>query len=123
MGLKPRVRLTSYQRRAIPALVKSIAHWKRLAAGTQKPLEGWCGSSCACCQDFNGPEGCEDCPVKLRTGQIACRKTPYSWAAEAAWHRRYKHHYIQAHLDREVAYLVETLSLVRSGEIAPPEQS
>jgi hypothetical protein len=66
------------------ALEKSIAHWKRLATGTQDTLENTGPGSCALCQLFWGGlyDRCEGCPVKDETGQRLCHGTPYSAASE-----------------------------------------
>ena len=75
------------------ALEEAIAHWKRLATGNRKLGEGVGPSDCPLCslywkQEARGSaEGprvwCNGCPVFERTGQEACRGTPYEAVSDA----------------------------------------
>lgn len=65
---------------AITALQKSIAHWKKIAAGDMREDIG--APTCALCREFNhsraGHLVCDGCPVKEFTGKAGCLKTPYN---------------------------------------------
>ena len=73
---------------ALTALQASIEHWKRLADSVpsedaaEQPYSG----DCPLCQAFASEpvEGCNNCPIRLKTGRHACMGTPY-WRAEGAW--------------------------------------
>ena len=70
---------------------KSIAHWKRLRDGTNKPDEGLGGSSCALCRHYRNNSACLDkeghgCPLMRRFGECGSWsvENPY-WSAFLAW--------------------------------------
>ena len=67
----------------LSALRKSIAHWRRLATGTQKKDEDTSSDYCALCTKFLDENmRCKGCPVAETTGWAMCRGTPYAAAAE-----------------------------------------
>lgn len=66
----------------VTALKASIAHWERLATGTNAPGEGVLADDCALCHEFLSG-GCKDCPVFTFSGRQMCRGTPYYGAKSA----------------------------------------
>ena len=70
----------------LASLQESIAHWERLAAGTQGSDETPDSVSCSLCYRFNqdcetpGPNP-EKCPVYLRTGRHDCLGSPWQDAS------------------------------------------
>lgn len=62
------------------ALKDSIAHWRRMAAGTERENEAPCPHDCALCAAH---PRCHNCPVKNLTGHGGCDNTPYTRAYEA----------------------------------------
>jgi hypothetical protein len=71
------------------ALRESIAHWKRMLAGKERPGEQPNGWWCSLCTLFNwdGDGGCSACPVRQKTGLRCCQGSPY-WRAHYAYHTR-----------------------------------
>ena len=64
---------------ALTALKQSIEHWRRLATGQRKPDESVGPQWCALCEVFNRSWlMCKGCPVREKTGQPYCRKTPWT---------------------------------------------
>ncbi len=116
MGFK--ARLTPYQKRAIPALVKSVAHWVRLAEGTQRKRESPDAAHCACCIEFAEKSRCGDCPIQLRSGND-CFLTPYEDANTAFNRRQRGFTYLQSDMDAMRTYIKDTLRMVRDGKITP----
>jgi hypothetical protein len=64
----------------LEALRGSIAKWEAIVKGTGKDMGP---DNCALCRKFHGDfrvddeDGCEGCPVMLRTGAPGCSDTPY----------------------------------------------
>lgn len=75
--------------KTLKALKLSIAHWKRLATGTEKKGEMPHADDCALCKLFWTDNGCKDCPVAAKTGLNYCIGTPYL-AAIKAWRARFR---------------------------------
>ena len=71
------------------ALRSSIAHWKRMLAGKERPGEAPNGWWCSLCELFDegGHGECSACPVRQKTGQRCCLGSPY-WRANEAYHAR-----------------------------------
>ena len=116
--------LTAYQKRALPVLDQSIAHWKRMAANEQE--EGECPSAeyCACCGAFNpelGQDDCEEqgCPIALAVGDSICHRTPYARAYAAFKERGRGDPFDQTALDEQVAFLEQVRADVASGKVKP----
>jgi hypothetical protein len=80
----------TYDIKTLKALLESIDHWDRLAAGKPNPREkvGW--EDCALCALFLNPpcptdvERCTGCPVRNRTGRKYCHGSPYDAAEQIA---------------------------------------
>ena len=69
MSEHEKLHLSAEQRTALEA---SIRHWEGIMAGT----EAYSGKQgCECCKQF-WSQGCNDCPVCLKTGQPYCSGTP-----------------------------------------------
>lgn len=70
----------------LEALEGSIAKWRGIVAATVMN-EG--AQNCPLCQKFNRTvnvlalPGCQDCPVKMKTGLAGCGGTPYEDYEEA----------------------------------------
>ena len=67
---------------ALKRLKQSIVKWKRLADGKPKPTQTIGIQSCPLCSEFFHRKdetflNCAGCPVRERTGQRFCAKTPY----------------------------------------------
>lgn len=60
----------------IQACDDSIAHWGRMATGTQYQHEGRGADSCALCSIFLH-RGCSGCPVSKKTKMAKCFGSPY----------------------------------------------
>ena len=58
------------------ALKESIAHWRRLATGTQTTSEDIGSENCALCMEFLEND-CRDCPIRRKTGRRYCSRSPY----------------------------------------------
>jgi hypothetical protein len=69
------------------ALRESIAHWKRMLVGKERPGERPDGRWCSLCKLFDEGEygECLACPVRQKTGFRGCHGSPY-WRAFAAYH-------------------------------------
>ena len=118
------MKLTEYQSRAVPALLKSIEHWKRMDAGTHGAGEGPTSECCACCEEFGlGASDCEECPVHLASEMYDCNGTPYTDADSAFSDRDRGVDYDHDAMGSMVTYLEDTLFLVRSGDVAPEDDS
>lgn len=63
------------------ALEDSIEHWEQVTADPLGQSVGW--KACALCRKFilassiPNHSSCDDCPVFLHTGKVACKGTPY----------------------------------------------
>jgi inosine-uridine nucleoside N-ribohydrolase len=86
-------------KKAISALRKSIAHWRRLANGKQETCEDPGEDCCALCIAFKHEAvACKSCPVQIKTGQPFCRGTPHREAANAYYDLKC---YLDPGIDRE----------------------
>ena len=116
---KPRqkpIAKTEWQLKAEPALEDSIAHWDRMARGKPEKDEWPSGLQCACCKKWPA-RSCLGCPVAIRTGAALCSEAPYYKAFNS-----YQIHGIGSAGFKADAvamrdYLIETLRLVRLGEV------
>lgn len=100
---------TAYQRKALPALNKSIRHWKRFQAGELEPDEKMNALGCACCQVFVVGGNCLDCPIALRMGKEGCRSTPFYRARRGS----------PTAIQEEIDFLAETYKCVKEGKVKP----
>jgi hypothetical protein len=58
----------------IAALEGSIRKWEKIVSG--KGFDGGT-ENCPCCKAFID-DNCRGCPISIYSGDIACRKTPYT---------------------------------------------
>ncbi len=109
---------TPYQRKAMPALLRSVEHWERLRDGEGEEGEEPSADDCACCQAFrDDDENCGDCPITLRTGAEHCHETPYQDAR-----REYDNHGsggVDGDIQKEIDFLLGTRRLVQLGIVTP----
>lgn len=73
-------------KKALNALKKSIAHWKRMADDKAPFDEEPVSEDCALCKLYlHEEEACDGCPVYEKTKRSHCAGTPYpaAWRAYA----------------------------------------
>ena len=74
--------------KTLEALKASIAKWERNAEAKTPGEFRTHANDCPLCELFNHkPDNCNGCPVKDKTGEKFCRRTPYVLADSAnhAW--------------------------------------
>jgi hypothetical protein len=69
------------------ALRSSIAHWKRMLAGKERPGEEPNGWWCSLCALFDKGDDCSACPVRQKIGHSGCWGSPYRSAHKAYYAR------------------------------------
>lgn len=92
--------------RVASALEESIAHWERLAAGTQAADETVSSYSCALCREFFAVNRrCDGCPVDDRTGAGCTDDSPWLEAYWSANHYGINSPEFRAAAQRELDFL------------------
>jgi len=101
---------------AIYALKDSIRHWEAMQDDPECCDEEPNAIDCACCRAFHvgAPDGCTQCPIRLRTGYHNCTGSPYEAASDEITECD-----PGPATDDMIQFLKDTLKQVEEGKVKP----